>query len=230
MKKCILPLLVFFALTNYVNAQSACSQYYPLVEGATMEYTNYDKKGKEDGVMHYKVTNVKTSGSTDSATMMMTMTDKKGNEFSSEYDILCEGDIVKIDFESLMNEQMMNQFGDMEMEMSGVDIEIPNNLSVGQRLPDANINIKVTMGGGMNMNMNVDTVNRKVEKKEKVTTPAGSFDCYVIYSDTQTKMMMANQSFPTRVWLAEGVGMVKQETYNKNRKLMSSTLLTAYNK
>ena len=59
---------------------------------------------------------------------------------------------------------------------------------------------------------------------------AGTFDCYVIYSETKTKMMMANKTFPSRTWLAKGVGMVKQESYNKNGKLMGSMVLTQYTK
>ncbi|NQZ42882.1 MAG: hypothetical protein HRT65_01100 [Flavobacteriaceae bacterium] len=211
-----------------LNAQTACSQYYPLVEGASMTYENFNKKGKSDGTIAYQVTDVETGGTTESALMVMTISDKKGNTFNSEYAIRCEGDVVKIDFKSLMNEQMLSQFGEMDMDVSGTDIELPNNLEVGQQLPDANMNIKVTMGGAMTMNMNVETINRKVEKMETVTTPAGTFECYVLYSDTKTKMMMGKQTFPSRTWLAKGVGMVKQETYNKSGKLMGSTVLSQY--
>ena len=90
--------------------------------------------------------------------------------------------------------------------------------------------LKMKMGGAINMNTNVETINRKVEKQESITTPAGTFDCYVIYSETKTKMMMANKTFPSRTWLAKGVGMVKQESYNKNGKLMGSMVLTQYTK
>ncbi len=129
-----------------------------------------------------------------------------------------------------MNEQMLAQMGDVEMDISGTDVEWPNNLSVGQELPDGNVSVKMKMGGMMNMNMNVETINRKVEKKESVTTPAGTFDCFVIYSETKSKMMMANQTFPSRVWLTEGVGMIKQESYNKNGNLMASSILTQFSK
>lgn len=37
-----------------------------------------------------------------------------------------------------------------------------------------------------------------------------------------------NQTMPSRVWIAEGIGMVKQESYNKSGKLMASSVLTAY--
>ena len=115
----------------------------------------------------------------------------------------------------------------MEMEITGTDIEIPNNLSVGQELADAHVMIKIDMGG-MSMKVNVDQENRKVEKQETITTPAGTYDCLVVYSETKSKMMMAKQTFPTRVWLAEGIGMVKQETYNKSGKMTDSMLLTAH--
>uniref|UniRef100_UPI0026314F57 TapB family protein n=1 Tax=uncultured Eudoraea sp. TaxID=1035614 RepID=UPI0026314F57 len=188
--------------------------------------TSYNGKGKNQGTISYTVTNVIDEGSTSSATMVMTYMDDKGKEaFTSEFTYSCTGNIVTIDYESLMSNQMLQQFDDMEMEVSGTDIELPNDLEVGQELPDANIIMKISMSG-MNMNSTMDMVNRKVEKQESVTTPAGTFDCYVIYSENQSKMMMVNQNFPSRLWLAKDVGMVKQESFNKNGKLMTSTVLT----
>jgi hypothetical protein len=134
--------------------------------------------------------------------------------------------VVRIDFQSLMSGPMLQQNPDMQAEITGTDIEWPNNLSVGQELPDANVSMKMNMGG-ISMTMEMDITARKVEKKETVTTPAGTFDCYVVYSETHSKMMMANQTFPSRTWLAEGVGMVKNESYNKNGKLTNYMLLTA---
>ena len=227
--KFLFILTTFFAL-NLSFGQTSCSQYYPMVDGANFEYTSYDKKGNEEGKINYKVTNVNGSGDNISATMVMDIADKKGNTYSSEYNITCDGNAVKVDFKSLMNEQMLNQLGQMEVDITGTDVEWPNNLSIGQALPDGNVNVKMKMGGAINMNMNVETINRKVEKKESVTTPAGTFDCYVIYSETKTKMMMNNQTSPSRVWLAEGVGMIKQETYNKSGKLMASSMLTQFSK
>ena len=192
-----------------------------------MEYTSLNGKGKTQGTISYTVTNVVDEGSTSSATMVMKYMDEKGKEaFNSEFTYTCSGNTVTIDYESLMSNQMLEQFEDMEMEISGTDIELPNDLEVGQVLPDANIAMKMSMSG-MNMTSTVDMVNRKVEKQETITTPAGTFDCYVIYSENESKMMMANQTFPSRLWLAEDVGMVKQESFNKNGKLMSSTVLTA---
>ena len=220
----LIGLLFLFAMP--LTAQN-CSKYYPMKEGTIMEYTSLNGKGKTQGTISYTVTNVVDEGSTSSATMVMKYMDDKGKEaFNSEFTYTCSGNTVTIDYESLMSNQMLEQFEDMEMEISGTDIELPNDLEVGQVLPDANIAMKMSMSG-MNMTSTVDMVNRKVEKQETITTPAGTFDCYVIYSENESKMMMANQTFPSRLWLAEDVGMVKQESFNKNGKLMSSTVLTA---
>ncbi|SEK70843.1 hypothetical protein SAMN04488008_1026 [Maribacter orientalis] len=223
-------LLILFFLLGIISltAQDNCSKFYPMTEGVAMEYTNYNKKGKVEGISSYKVIETNTVGNTTNATMAINLKDEKGKEiYNTDYKLSCTGNMVTLDYESLLPSDMMKQYGDMDIEISGNDIEIPNDLSVGQNLNDANVTMKIGMSG-INMNIAVDMLNRKVEKKESVTTPAGTYDCYVVYSENQSKMMMANQVYPSRVWLAEGVGMVKQETYKKNGDLMSSTLLTAY--
>ncbi|MEX0289429.1 MAG: hypothetical protein AB3N14_09995 [Flavobacteriaceae bacterium] len=223
-----LALCIVLFLGNGLYSQG-CSKYYPMEEGTSFQYTNYNKKGKSDGTVDYTVADVSTDGAMTSATMLMKLKDNKGKEIlQSDYKFSCSENVVRIDYQSLMSNQMLMQSQDGEMEISGNDIEIPNDLGVGQELADANVTVKLSMSG-INMNMSVNMINRKVEKKESITTPAGTFDCFVLYSENETKVMM-KQTFPSRIWLAEGVGMVKQESYNKNGKLMGSTQLTAFNK
>ncbi|TVZ15396.1 DUF3108 domain-containing protein [Maribacter sp. MAR_2009_72] len=227
--KAILFLVLLLSITTMI-AQDNCSKFYPMTEGVAMEYTNYNKKGKVENVSSFKVVNVSNTGGTTNATMAINLKDNKGKDiYDTDYNLSCTGNMVTLDYESLLPTEMMQQYGDMDIEISGNDIEIPNDLSVGQNLNDANVTMKISMSG-INMNMAVDMTNRKVEKKESVTTPAGTYECFVLYSENRSKMMMANQVFPSRVWLSEGVGMVKQETYKKNGDLMSSTMLTSYNK
>ncbi|MDF4220953.1 hypothetical protein PXC01_05090 [Maribacter sp. M208] len=227
--KLFIPLL-FLAATISLYSQDNCSKFYPMNEGVSMEYTNYNKKGKVEGVSLYKVVKAVNNGNATNATMAIDLKDNKGkNAYSTTYNLTCTGNMVTLDYESLLPTEMMEQYGDMDIEISGNDIEVPNDLSVGQKLNDANVAMKISMSG-INMNMTVDMTNRNVEKKESIRTPAGTYDCYVLYSENRSKMMMANQVYPSRVWLAEGVGMVKQETYKKNGDLMSSTLLTSHSK
>ena len=201
-----------------------------MTEGTSFEYTSYNKKGKSEGVSSYKVTKVENNTDTTTATMDISFTDEKGKDvYNSNYSFSCSGNLVTIDYESLVPKKMLEQYEDMEMDITGTDIELPNELTVGQNLADANVTLNINMSG-LNMKTIIDIVNRKVEKQETITTPAGTFDCYVIYSDNKSKIMMAKSNFPSRVWLSESVGMVKQETYKKNGDVMGSTQLTKFTK
>lgn len=224
MKKMII-LIVAIGFCNALLSQEACSQYYPFKEGITFEITSYNKKGKAESITNYHVSDV--SGNT--ATFNTKISDKKGKELTTtSYNITCEGDVISIDFKSLMNPDMMKQYKDMEVDFTGTNIELPNDLSVGKNLKDANMTMSLNMGG-MNMNMTVDMVDRKVENKENITTPAGTFNCYVITYTMEMKMGLKTK-FKNKEWIAEGVGMVKSENYNKNGKLMGYSELTKFSK
>ncbi len=151
--------------------------------------------------------------------------------FNSNYNITCENGLVRIDYKSLFPSQMMQQYSEMDIEMdiTGTDIELPNDLSVGQELADANVSIAMSMSG-IKMNTTVDQTNRKVEKKESITVAAGTFDCYLVTETNISKTMGAKIEMNTKQWLAEGVGMVKQESYKRNGNLMSRTELTKFSK
>mgnify|MGYP003635087847 FL=1 len=226
-----LILIYSLFLVSSTALSQNCSKYYPMEEGTSFQYTMTNKKGKTEGITDYSITNVENTGGVTTATMNMKFTDEKGKEiFVSDYKLSCTGDVVKIDYNSLVPAQMMKQYTDMgvEMEISGTDIELPNNLSVGQGLDDANVAISIKMTG-MNMNIKVDQLNRIVEKKESVTTPAGTYECYVITQDNVSETMGVKQTMQSKLWLAEGVGMVKQETYNKKGDLTTQMLLTKFN-
>ncbi|RDK84319.1 TapB family protein [Marinirhabdus gelatinilytica] len=224
MKKHILTIVTIVLITFSVKSQS-CSAFYPFEEGATFTITSYSKKDKVVGISEYRVSEV----SSNSATMTTKLKDKNGEVLSDgSYKINCNGDGISMDVESLLNPQLFEQFKDFETDISGTGVVLPNNLSVGQELPDATMSMKINMGG-INMNMDVMMTDRKVVGKEKVTTPAGTFDCYVITYTSDIKMGM-NRKGTAKQWIAKGVGMVKQEDYNKKGKVTSSSLLTAYSK
>jgi len=222
--KALTLICTFFCITTTVFSQD-CSKYFPMDEGTKFQITVYDKKDKVSGIMDYVVKEV--SGNT--ATMFYEMHDEKGKMMtSSEYGVTCTNDGVTIDFSSIMSPEILGQYEDMEVEMSGTDLLYPNNLSVGQPLPDADVQMTVKMPP-LNMKMNMNFFNRKVEGNESVTTTAGTFDCYVITYDSEAKMGFKMTS-SNKLWLSEGFGMVKSETYNKKGALIGKSVLTSFEK
>lgn len=223
-----LSLLAFIT----AKAQDNCSQYYPMVEGASFSYNMYDKKGALDGTSLYKVMQVTNSADGTKASLNVSFKGSKKNEsFETDYDFTCTGEGIRIDFNSLIPSQMTEQYKDMDikMDVTGTDIELPNNLSVGQELADADVNVTMSISG-MKMNIEAKTTNRKVVAKESVTTAAGTFDCVVLTSDIYSKAMLAKVNVSDKLWLAKGVGIVKQETYNKKGKMVSRMQLASFSK
>jgi hypothetical protein len=219
--KNILLVVILLASIKTIS-QNACSTYYPFKEGAKFQITNFDKKGKKESVADSEIISIKNNV----ATIRTKISDDKGKETTTmTYEMTCNGDGISIDFKSLMNPEMLKQYKDMEFEMTGTNIELPNNLSVGQNLKDAQLNMIINMGG-MKMNMNINMINRKVNAKESVTTAAGTFNCYALSYNTEMKMGI-KQSFEIKEWIAEGVGAVKSETYNNSGKLLGYSELTS---
>ncbi len=220
--------LLFALLLSPVFAfsQSGCSKFYPFKKGVFSEISMYDQKEKLAAIVEYTVVEVNNSG--DTASMASKIKDAKGKMIAeSTYDLSCNNNVVSIDFKSMMSPQMLEPFKDMDYEISGQSIDFPNNISVGQTLPDALMDIKINMGGMM-MNISIAMTDRKVESKEMVTTPAGSYDSYLITYNSTVKTMGMNEVSSSKQWISEGVGMVKVENYDKKGKMTGSGILTAF--
>ena len=227
MKKQVLLVLAIVSIAHTGFSQD-CSAFYPFEEGINFQVTNYTNKGKVVAVTDHTVKSVTTSGGT-AATIKSIMKDKKGETITDgDYQINCSGDEVSIDVKSLMSPNLFDQFEGMETDITGTNVVIPSNLSVGQTLPDASMKMDIDMGG-INMSMSVFMTDRTVDSMETITTPAGAFECYVISYTSNIKMGM-NRTGKAKQWLAKGVGMVKQEDYNNRGKVTSSSLLTAFSR
>ena len=190
--------------------------------------TSYDKKDKTSAVLDYKVLKITNTAAGKVGAIHGSVKDDKGKMLAElEYDVICKDNKLSVDYKSMLSPQMMEQFKEMDYEITGTNLDWPNDLSVGMALPDGNMTMKIGMGG-MNMTMTVDQKNRKVIGKEKMTTPAGTFDCYVVTFDTAVKMGI-NQTTSSKQWISEGTGMVKQEDSQKG-KIINTTILTAISK
>ena len=230
MKNIILSILTLVLFSTFSLAQ--CSKYYPFTKGASSTLTLYNDKAKVQGTITYQVLNVSNTSEGEKANVSSSFKDEKGKEITTtNYDATCKNGTVSIDFNSMLRPELMKAYGDMkvESEITGVNIDIPNNLSVGQKLKDAEMNIKMSMSG-MNFNMSTLITEREVIGKETITTPAGTFVCYVISQTTVSEGMAGSIKRSSKQWFAEGVGVIKTEDYDKKGKLDGYGILTAFSK
>lgn len=225
--KLLLLIAVLFSF-SYAVGQDDCEIYYPMKEGVKFEITHYGKsKRKASSVVNYTISKVEKTNKGTVSTMTVAVDEGSKNTIpEQEIQMICSGNKLSIDFESLLNPDLLAQYGEIDYDISGTNLDWPSNLSVGATLPDASMNMTISMGG---MNMTVSTVitDREVTGKEKVTTPAGTFDCYVLTYNTTVNSMGMNNEMNSKQWFAKGVGMVKQEDSRKG-KVQNISELTAF--
>lgn len=235
MKNVVLPILLCCLVNTGTYAQ--CNNaFYSLEEGQEIEMTTYNKKDKPEARIVYVIEQVVASGDAYEATFNSVIYDDQDKMVSGgDFVVICEDGNVRVDMQRLTaTMDQLAAYDEMEVESEVNFLEIPASLEVGQNLPDGHTTIKVKMGeSNMAMTtMQIDIVNRKVEAKESITTPAGTYECYKITYDTDMNMKMmgfSNKStFSSAEWVARGVGVVRSESYDKKGRLNSYSLLTAY--
>ncbi|MBA2500039.1 MAG: hypothetical protein H0V30_09965 [Chitinophagaceae bacterium] len=227
--------LVFLLMLGFLIQAQDCQNYYYLSNNAIVEMTVYDRKGKESGKQKWKVTEVKNQNNGYVSTIESVFTDEKGNETAQATGTyICNNGILKADMRMAVPQQQMDAYKNMEVRADEVYIEYPQNMAAGQTLQDGIFKMEMYNNNTLSTTINYSQVNRKVEGKENITSPAGSWEAYKISFEGQLKTMIGGIGIPMNFksveWFVPGFGMVKSETYSKNGKLMGSTLLTGYNK
>ena len=221
----LITLVVFAAAELYAQCENP---FYKLKEGTIIEMQSFDKKDKIQTSSKTKVVEYNETSSGYVAKIAYTLFDKKDKMISEgEYKLECNNGIIKIDMSSFVPAESMTAFKDMEIEMEMDQMLYPASLSAGQNLDDAGIRIK-TNNSPIPMSMDMDITNRKVEGKESVKTPAGTFDCYKISYDMFSKMSIMKMNFKNVEYLSENSGVVRTESYKSNGNLMSYSVLTKY--
>ncbi|HWV68085.1 hypothetical protein [Chitinophaga sp.] len=227
--------VIFFAVLCFampVLAQD-CKGYYYLLNNAEIEMTIFDAKGTASGKTIYKVTNVRRDGSGTVSDFTNTFYDKSNKQVTSGTGhFKCSGNGVSIDMK--MSVPAMPQMKDMKMEgkTNASFLDYPSGMHAGQELPGGTFEMSGNMNG-MEIGISYVISNRKVLGKEKVTTPAGSWDCFKIAYDINFQMKMMGQGIPMKLgaieWFAPDFGPVKTSS-GKDGKDMGGTMITAIKK
>jgi len=217
--------VLFLVATTYNVWSQTCSKFYPFKKGIEFEMTNYNGKNKLESRVHYKILEITHNVNSEVANIENEMFDKKGTSImKATYKLTCKDNIVSVDFSSLINSEILSKYKDLDIKLTGTDEVLPNNLSIGKTLPDANVVMTINKGP-MNMKMEINITDRKVIAKEKLTTKAGTFNCFVVTYKNEFSMGIKQESY-AKQWLATGVGLVKQEQYNKKGKMLGYSELT----
>lgn len=220
----VTALLLLASSVTY--GQTECTPFIPTTVGTVWELSNYSAKGKENGKIQYELLDKVESGNGITFTFKTLTYDQKGEKvFESTSDATCADGKFEFDMTYKMDGSAMEAYQDMEMDVDASEFYIPDmDAAIGTTLPDGTL--KIGMTGAMPINMTVFVTDRKIESKERIETPAGSFDCLVLSQNISTKMVVSVKG-ASKEWYAEEVGLVRSESYNKKGKLMGYSELTS---
>jgi hypothetical protein len=227
MKKFILLAGLWMAGFTLSMAQTCSGFYY--FNNNEVEMTLYDKSDKENGKVVYKISNVRNEGGNTISQINSKVFNEKGKELTSaEGKFECRGGILAVNMKMLMPSDQ-GRAVKMDAAVKDVYLEYPSNMSVGSTLKDGEFSIDMSGGSPIAMSMTFRATNRRVESRESVTSPAGTWECFKITSEQSIKTVIGI-NFSVVEWFAPGFGVVKSETYNKGGKKMGATLLTKISK
>jgi hypothetical protein len=226
-----MKIILTIILTSLIslNLLAQCNSFFPLKENVKYEYEVFDKKEKMTYKISQTLKNVSGSGDNMKATLAHEIYDpKKGDKLSSSgLNWTCENGTLHFDMSSMAmmmdNGQEVNM-GDagMSIDVTGDELDLPSELSVGQTMKDVSYNVKMTMGTLTLMNRTYNITDRKVESQESLTTTAGTFDCYKITFVTSGEKGGTTKS---AMWYAKDAGLIKGENYKEDGKLIHRQVL-----
>ncbi len=224
MKRLLFFVVGFFALLSVLNAQE-CDFYFPTEKGKKLTIQNYDAKHKPTSRMFYRVKDVEKTPDGKKIAIEEWFETEKG-ELTDTFllEFYCKGGEFYIDMKSSVADLLKN-YGNMDMEVTSHDLALPSNMKAGDVLPDGEVTVVIRNNGVKLLTISSRITNRKVEGREKVTTPAGTFDCVKLTYDTDAKVGFVKSHVKTVTWYARNVGTVRSETYNKKGKLENSSEL-----
>lgn len=217
MKKILATLTLILALQ--IAFSQTCEEISPYKEGTTMEYTNYNKKGKVKDVELHSVTAVEKEAGNLVIHIETSIIDKTKKETPQKVVLKCSNGNFFIDMASYLAHQSDNQDGSLELKVEGGFLKFPDNMKSGELLEDGNIALSVGEGESTFNFANMTVSNRKILKVGPITTAAGTFDGYKMSFDYLFDMGLLKVRGSGIEWYVKGIGIVKTESYNKKGKL-----------
>lgn len=227
------------ATANSASAKTgggACSKLIFFKKGAAIESITYDGSGSELSKGTTFIGDITNEGGNTVADAEVKTESKTtgSSDFTVKYK--CDGENIYVDMGSFLS-------GIAEKKGAKTDISsiaFPINLSNGQTLADASYSITMSKGG-RDIEIKSTIKNRKVEETEKITTPAGTWNCYKVSSIVEAEMNMGDDERMKKImeqvkktqgqsrmimWFAPDFGVVQTEMY-MGEQLKHRTIITA---
>ena len=228
MKRVLYLSLIILCITYTATRAQDCTLFFPADKGTIIESEHFDSKGKLTGSTMQEVISSEVSGNSSIWTLQNTIKDSEGEALmESEMTFECRDGVFYYDMNNYISGESMAALESMEFRIEGDNLEFPPGMKEGDILKDGQIRLIIEQMPALSTTTTI--LNRKVEAVENITTKAGTFKCFKISYDIETKALMTFRASGIE-WISEDVGIVRSESYNKKGKLTGYTELSRLEK
>jgi hypothetical protein len=219
-------LAVCMAFTGIQIKAQACKDYFPQKEGTILKYVSYDKKDKVTGSSEMSFKDKKETADGMSVIFVSKFSDDKEEFlFENEVKVTCRDGVLYFDASKFLDPATMSAYESMDVEVTADNLELPLDGAAGRSLADGSVTAVVRSGGVKIITVSVHISNRKIVAREKVETPAGSFECIKYTYDALSQIGFVKVRMSATEWYSAEYGSVRSESFNKNGKLTGYTVL-----
>ena len=185
-----------------------------------------NKTGIETGKMTYIISDSKKNGGSITTTINSEFFDAKGKSISkATNNMKCENGVMQINMKTFIPPPQLEQIKTESTTASDAYLEYPANMNVGDQLKDGQFNMDYESTSGLKSSIEISITERKVEGKETVTTPAGTWECFKISAKNKIDSKISNIGIPITMsvteWFAPEFGIVKTESKTGKTEITS---------
>lgn len=229
MKKMLLAIVALLA------CHTMQAQYFCTTQGTELHYVNYDEAGQSLSNETVTVYNVVKNASGESAQYLAKIVTNKtknntsytlynwnydGNVTTCQEDLMY-GPYIKSDSDPAKYDSKARQAMAEELKLKGDNsFTIKKHASAGESIPDRTYSLISNM-----LKIEINISGAAYMGEEKVSTTAGKFDCIKISYLKRTKIVLKTETVRVTEWYAEGIGLVKSESYNTKGEPDGKTIL-----
>lgn len=229
MKKMLLAIVALLA------CHTMQAQYFCTTQGTELHYVNYDEAGQSLSNETVTVYNVVKNASGESAQYLAKIVTNKtknntsytlynwnydGNVTTCQEDLMY-GPYIKSDSDPAEYDSKARQAMAEELKLKGDNsFTIKKHASAGESIPDRTYSLISNM-----LKNEINISGAAYMGEEKVSTTAGKFDCIKISYLKRTKIVLKTETVRVTEWYAEGIGLVKSESYNTKGEPDGKTIL-----
>ena len=205
---------------NTLKTTAGCGKLILFHKGAIIESTTYDANGNASSSQTTTVTDVKEEDGMLIARSSAFASGPLG-KFNLNLEYKCDGNNLYMDVTAVLQ-----NFAALKTLKPGIKpVQFPLNMHEGEVLPEASYTIMMNRGK-VKMDITTTYKNRTVGAREKITTTAGTWDCFKVSSDIEanvegadekTKAIMESVKDKIKMnmimWYDPEIGVVRTEIY-----------------